>query len=480
MTDLDRARAVGASDVPDDGLSRLFDSGLSLKERLAALKTFAAAIMARLRDLSRVPEEVAEFLTTTLSRLPVRGPDVLRAAYGTDTEVVAARVIDDAAGLAGVALAAAAIIPGPAQAVRAVKVVVHSIIELRMIAELRVLHGGPGSARDTTWLHAVLATWTAGQPVTNAGSPAGVVRDVVTKIRTSLAGYTSDAGRLAAVTSRGRGGADLIRQVGWRMHRRMRLHPQFWLRPDATSVGDMVRQTIRAHLPSLPFHGPQAGALTDSGQDVAAVAAPWPAVHLTRAWARHGEARRATEALDALAPATNTGVVDRLRAALAAQEDELRDLSRRLGRTVPVAQPEEKPPVGDELQVAHGQAWQAYDAMDLTEDTGARPRRLASWSARRRNLLVYLLAALAVSSPIVGMVGGGLVRSLGGVVALLVVQAVVLPMLTVALAAVVVGRLFRSWFGTRAPRTPFLGALVAFGAHGVIAAALAVVAVAFS
>ena len=50
-------------------------------------------------------------------------------------------------------------------------------------------------------------------------------------------------------------------------------------------------------------------------------------------------------------------------------------------------------------------------------------------------------------------------------IALLAIQIVVLPWLTLAIGAVLIGLLFRPWLGGPVPRHPFIGALLAVGVH---------------
>ena len=85
------------------------------------------------RDLSTLTDSAAEMLASAVARLPIRGLDALHAQYGADDEVVAGRLVEEAATLAGWVWATAAVLPAPPPAVHTLKVLVHSAIEIRLI-----------------------------------------------------------------------------------------------------------------------------------------------------------------------------------------------------------------------------------------------------------------------------------------------------------------------------------------------------------
>jgi hypothetical protein len=460
MTELKKP-STGAARPAPDWLGLLLDKRIDLRMRAKGLRQLSAAVMARASSPSEIVDSGATMLAGAVDRMPIRNREALYAEYGSDDEVVATQVIEDAARLAGWLWTAAAAIPGPPMLVHTIKVVAHSAIELRLIGELYVIYGDDSRNRDTSWLGAVMTAWAVGKPV-GAGAPdITSVHDIAVRTRQAYCELVARDSRLAGVANRGREGADTIRQTGRRYQRRMRLHPTTWERSGDGSVAgvltDVVISAVAARTP-LPKR--------DSRPSLD------PVEHLDEAWRQHRQAQRRAGVSRA---GCDKAVLDRLHSALVLQENHLRDLSTRLGRQAPAISAIQ-PHAGGDLASAHEHAWRAEAAIDRVEDAGARPRRLGSWPVRVRNAVVYLLTAVVVSTPLATATATVAVSATWAVVALSLTQVTVLPMLTLAIGSVAVGRLFRPWLGGRAPRSPVAGLLVAFMAHAVVASAVAVFA----
>ncbi len=152
-------------------------------------------------------------------------------------------------------------------------------------------------------------------------------------------------------------------------------------------------------------------------------------------------------------------------------------LGQRLGQgtsPIPAHFPEQIPVQRD----GHGDGdagwlvWQAEDAIDAVEELGARPRRLPSWSTRKRAALAY-----SVTAPIVSVLPDAmLLGSSGlGILGLLLVQCLFLPWVSLAAGAIAVGPLFRPWLGGPVPRHPLVGTWIVVSVHlgtGLLAAVL--------
>ena len=199
--------AIGRGDL-SEVLSRLFNRTGGSQERLRAVEGFCRAVMATLGDRKDLVGRAAEVLTRLVSQLPVRSHESLRANYGPDEAAVATTVINDAATLAGRLWIAAAAIPGPPSVAHAIKVVGHSVVEIRMVGELHGLYGDPGWSRDPLWLTAVLATWATDHPVAVGPATVTGARDIAAKVGQAFGDLRSTEGRLANVTRAGRQGSD--------------------------------------------------------------------------------------------------------------------------------------------------------------------------------------------------------------------------------------------------------------------------------
>jgi hypothetical protein len=430
-----------------EGLARLVADGLRPKERVRALRDLGEALWRQYRDVSGLASRSAEVLAEAVSRLPIRDPDALAARYGGDTERAAGQLVDEAARLAGWMWTAAAVVPAPARAVRIITVLVHSAVEIRLIAELYAIYGASAAPRDPSWLTMVVNAWAAGRPVATAPSALPGTRDIVVRLRHANATLASQESRLARLRHRGREGAEAVRRLGWRFRRRMRPHPSTWPSPAEESAvanslqaaGDVLRGR-----PGTPPEGPGGP----------------PARYLGQAWAHHLRARLASEAAS---PAGDPAVLARLQAALVHQDAHLRLLGAKLRRPQPPA-PGPEPAAGrtDPLRSAHTYASLADDAIDLVEEAGSRPRRLGGWPVRLRNGLVYAVLALALAVPVGLLTANGL----GGMavpvrIAVLVLSAAGLSVLACGLGLLLAGRLFRPWLGGRVARSPIAGLAIA-------------------
>jgi hypothetical protein len=461
MTDLDLKEPAGGASL-GESLGRLLDRDLAPRHRVGAFRDFGLALRGRASGVSGLMERGAEALAVAVTRLPIRGTEELRAQYGTDDEVVAERVIDDAARLAAWLWAAAGALPVPPQAVDAIKMVVQSAIEIRMIAELYAVCGAPVSTPSPAWLNVVLHAWAAGHPVTVTPGTVAGVRDIAGRLRRSYDDLAGGESRAAVLATRGRAGSELVRRTGRRYQRRMRVHPRMWAEPAEIRGVAVVREEAGKAM--------RGRVLSTTDRDVAR------SLHdcLAAAWTHHQRARQEAEGMP-------TGEVrERLTRALALQQAHLRDLGTRLGSALPelapapAAQPR---PDGDDPTVRlHEHLALAEDAIDDTETAGARPRRLPGWPARVRNGLVYLLTTLALITPFAGLILPGVVTSGLGVVALLLLMCVAVPGAAVAFGAVAIGGLFRPWLGGRVPRSPLLGLAVSLTVTTVTAIMLGVAA----
>jgi hypothetical protein len=453
------------TDVGD--LSALFRKDACNADRVRAVRDFGMTVRARLQGVSSgagrgtqlMTERSVQLLAEVAARLPIRTAETLRRENGTDSEAQARHVIDEAARLAGWLWTGAAAVPARPVVVHAVKVVLHSAIEIRMVGELYTIHGDAATDRNRIWLGTILLAWANGQPVAPGATIDSGMAVLVNSIRQSVTELVRNDSRFAAIANRGREGSAVVRRLGCRMHRRMRLHPSTWTRPDAESTRDitvgLVAEQIRSSVPESVMGPSGRGGQARSGRDWAPRAAlAGPHVALAQAWTLHRQASAAVAGLS-----TSDPVAARLRAALAAQAAHLDGLDRRLGQA---RQPVRAQRGGADLVLASESAWHAEDAIDAAEETGARPRRLSSRSSRGRAALVYLLTALVVSATL----GAALWSSSGAaLLALLAVQSLLLPWVTLAIGAIVIGPLFRPWLGGPVPRHPVAGALVALGIH---------------
>jgi hypothetical protein len=446
----------------DGELVQLLDRRSTPRERARALRDLGAAMVRRAGDMARLLDECGSALSAAVPRLPIRDAAALRAAYGTDAEIVAGQVIEDAATLAGWLWTATAAVPAPPPVSHAIKTAVHAAIEIRMIGELYAIHTYQDAARDPAWLNAVLYTWAGGRPVAVGPGTVTATPHVAVKLRQAHDELANPGGRLSQLASRGRDGSDAVRRAGWRCHRRMRLHPRTWPQPQSLTGTQTATQAAAVVL-GRPLPVPPDPTPGQPGK---------PHDHLRVAWAEH-----LCASADA-ADVTDADVQDRLVNALAQQEAHLRWLSLKVGRptvgpTTVTGQPGEQDDGATASAQDHLQ--RADDAIDRAEDTGARPRRLASWPARVRNGLVYLLTAVGLYAPGVGLVLTGQVRSPTAVLTLLVTLCVAGPVLTVGLGATVIRTLFRPWLSGRLPRSPFVGLTI-----GVVVAVAAATIVALS
>ncbi len=171
------------------GLGVLFAEESSNADRMRAAREFVANAWARLQTATNIAgqgrdmlaERSAQLVSEVATRLPIRTIENLRQHAGDDPEAQSRHVIDGAGRLAGVLWAVAAAAPGPPPVVQAVKVIVHSAIEVRMIGELYAIHSEAG--RDAAWLGTVLLAWASGRPVAPGHSVAANTSVLVGKIR---------------------------------------------------------------------------------------------------------------------------------------------------------------------------------------------------------------------------------------------------------------------------------------------------------
>jgi hypothetical protein len=461
MTDVDIREPAGGTSL-GDSLGRLLDRDLAPRQRVRAFRDFGIALKGGTGGIPGLMERGAEALAVAVTRLPIRGTEDLRVQYGADDEVVAEQVIDDAARLAAWLWAAAGALPVPPLAVNAIKTVVQSAIEIRMVAELYTVYGTPVSTPSPAWLSVVLDAWAVGQPVTVTPGTVAGVRDLAGRLRRSYDDLATGESRAAVLATGGRAGSDLVRRTGRRYQRRMRVHPRMWAQPGEISgvavIQEEAGKAVRGRLLSTGHRG-AAGSLHDC---------------LATAWTQHTRAYHEAEGVPA------GDVRERLARALTLQQAHLRDLSTRLGSAPPVlapaAVPEPRPDGEDATVRVHEHLALAENAIDDTETIGARPRRLAGWPVRVRNGLVYLLTALSLAVPFAGLILPDAVASPLGVVALLLLMCVVVPGAALALGAVAIGLLFRPRLGGRVSRSPLLGLTVSFTVTVVTAIALGVAA----
>ncbi|GIH05342.1 hypothetical protein Rhe02_34090 [Rhizocola hellebori] len=482
------AHQTSAGTITGDHTQSLGDLGAffaeesSKTDRMRAAKEFISALRARLQAAATaaqhsrdaLAERSAQLLTDVATRLPIRRAETLHRKFGGDTETQSQQVIADASRLVSLLWTAAATVPGPPPVVQAVKVIVHSAIEIRMIGELYAIHSD--ASRDAAWLSTVLLAWATGEPVAPGGPPAAGTAVIVSKIRQSLVALTGSESRLATIASRGREGAGNVQRAGARMHRRMRLHPSSWAQQSGPSVGAMVRgAVVEAAAGKLAGRVPQAlvSAAQDrlapavtpaaSGEPAGQVATSSPQEALALAWALHQQAVAAASAIS-----MPDSVATRLRVAIACQERHLQTLRQRLGQTAAVPAQRDGWGTADAARLV----WQAEEAIDTVEDAGAQPRRLPEWSTRRRAAITYLVTALIVSAP-----SAFLLLSTSGIgrVGILLTQCLLLPWLSLAAGAIAIGPLFRPWLGGPVPRHPVVGTWIVVGVHlvlGVLAAVL--------
>lgn len=438
-----------------EGLARLLTDGLRPKERVRALRDLGEALWRQHRDVSTLVTRGADLLGEAVSRLPIRDPDTLVARYGGDVERAAGQLVDEAARLAGWVWTAAAAVPAPARAVRIITVLVHSAVEIRLIAELYGVYGAGAGSRDPRWLGTVVSAWAAGRPLATAAPAIAGTRDIVAKLRHAVMAPAGQDGRLARLRHRGREGAETVRRLGWRFRRRMRAHPSTWVAGSAQDPAVLgAFQAVRDMVKGEPGVRP-------------AEASGPPAGYLSQAWTHHLRAR--------LAAGSATGdpaVLARLHAVLAHQEAHLRWLGGKLRCPQPAA-PASDPAADrtDPLRSAHSYASLADDAIDSVEETGSRPRRLGGWPVRLRNGLVYGVLALALAVP-AGLLAAGATAGMAVPVriAVLVLSVAALSVLAFGLGVLLTGRLFRPWLGGRVARSPVTGWLVTVMVSGLTVA----------
>jgi hypothetical protein len=449
-----------------EGLARLVADGLGPRERVRALRDLGEALWRQHRDVSGLASRGAELLAEAVSRLPIRDPDTLAARYGGDVERTAGQLVDEAARLAGWVWTATAVVPAPARAVRVITVLVHSAVEIRLIAELYAIYGtGTGTTpRDPSWLRMVVSAWAAGGPVAAAPPAVPGTRDIVVKLRHANAAMAGQDSRLARLRHRGKEEAEAVRRLGWRFRRRMRPHPSTWASPAQEPGVANALQAAGDLLRSRPGPLPEGRG------------GP-PAGHLSQAWTYHLRARVATESAGRDG---DPAVLARLQAALAHQEAHLRLLGTKLRCPRPLAPapgPEPAAHQTDPLRSAHTDASLADDAIDLAEEAGSRPRRLAGWPVRLRNGLVYAVLALALAGPVGMLTAGGM----GGMavpvrIMVWVLSVAGLSMLAYGLGLWLTGRLFRPWLGGRVARSPIVGFAIAVTISALTLAAATVMA----
>jgi hypothetical protein len=456
----EQARGVSTGDV----LGRLLDRELPARQRVAALRDFAGGWRGWSGGVPQLVERGAELLATAVHRLPIRDATELRASYGADDEMVAQQVIDDAARLTSLLWMAAAALPVPSHAARAITVVVQGAIEIRMVAELYAVYGAPVGSSAQAGLNVVLNAWAVGRPVAVAPDAAAGARDVAQRIRRSYDDLTDGTavGRSAMVGSRGRAGAELVRRRGRSYQRRMRVHPRMWAQPGQNSgiavvVGEASQLLAGRRFSTADSHGRHG----------------WRA-SLATAWEQHALARDGAERVP------DDEVRERLIQALTCQGEHLRALSLRLPGAPSMPAPSTAADVcreGDDPTIrVHEHLASAEDAIDDTEAAGARPRRLPGWPLRIRNGLLYFAVTLIIALPFVLLILSGVVASGVGVAALLLLMCVTVPGVAFGLGVVAIGMWYRPWLGGPVPRSPLLGAVVSLSVTVVLATVLAVAA----
>jgi len=449
----ERARTAGpqpgtvAQSELAEGLAQLVADGLRPQQRLRALRSLGEAWWRQHRDVAHLTSSGAEVLASAVSRLPIREREALRARYGADAERAAGQLVDEAATLAGWVWTATAVIPAPARAVHIIKVLVHSAVEIRLVAELYAIYGAGDTPRDPAWLNLVVSAWAADRPMA-AGAPVGVgIHNIIDKLRQAHTGLADRGSRLTTLRHRGRAGTEAVRRLGWRFRRRMRSHPSTW----ASAAGEPAAAAAIAALRDVVRARPGASPEVPAGP---------PTRHLSQAWSHHLQARAAA---GVAGPAGDPAVLARLEAALGHQEQHLRWLGTKLRRPRPPAAGPELPASGtDPVRSAHTCAGLADDAIDLVEEAGSRPRRLPGWPVRLRNGLVYAVVALALAVPAGLLIATGSGDPAGPArIAVLVLSAAGVSLVAYGLGLFFTGRLFRPWLGGRVARAPVAGLAIA-------------------
>ncbi|MBB5873965.1 hypothetical protein F4553_007399 [Allocatelliglobosispora scoriae] len=436
----------------DDALHRFFSTQVRPKERLAAVRKLATQLWHRGRDAVDGDDDGAATLLQWVEHLPIRDGAELRAHYGTDTEATAEALIRESASLAGWLWTAAAVVPAPPPIVHTVKVALHSLVEIRLIGELYSLYDDRGTHRDTAWLHTILHAWAVGHPVATGRVSVMSSRDIAVKLRHSYVELASDQSRLSRVIHRGRDGAELVRRLGRRFQRRLRLDPSAWPKPPAISAKEIVTaaavDAVRKKV----------------GLSAAAEAPGTPKEYLAEAWAQHDQARAAAGA--GSAPSA------RLATALDAQERHLQSFSVQLKAPHIPQQRQGEPPAPT---TAYAHILRADEAIDRLEAVGAQPKRLGDWPLPARNTLVYTVVSAILALPMSWLAAktAGAADSPVVTLALLAASFCGVPAFAYGIGMIAIGKLFRPWLGGQVPRSPILGAFVSIVVPAVITAVVA-------
>ncbi len=454
-----------ADEPPQVDIGQILADGIDSKQRLHLLKRIGSSVWTsgRGRDLAGLAERGAQLLHGSLARLPVRDKATLHHVYGADDESAADRLIEAAAAQAGWLWAGAAALPVPPPAAHALKAVLHSLIELRLIAELYSIYGPqpPDGVRDAAWLNTVVHAWAVGHPVAAGPTPVLSVRDLAVKLRSAFASLDSD-GRPARFVHRGRDGRELIRGLGSRLRRRMRYHPDTWPRLEGMSAARVLTavaaDTVRGRIGLR-----QADEAEDEGA---------PGEHFHQAWAHHLSARATIQA------AGGTGqhpTLVRLNSALDAQRQRLDWLAGRMGVKPVSTPPKDLTGQHDPARAAHCAAELADRAIDRIEAAGSRPRRLPDWPPLARNGLVYFAVSLAFAV-MAGWLGNALLDGQNpglGTAALLMLPLCGTGTMAYGIGILAVGRLFRPWLEGPTPRSPIAGLLITSAMLVLVPAAMA-------
>ncbi len=479
MTDI----ADAADESPDElngtewqafaaDLGRMFSERMSAKERA---RLFAALCRALWRNSADGADQAVRALQVLPAKVPIRDREQLTAQFGADPEQQAAGVIRDASRMVGAVWAAAAVAPVPPPVAHTAKVVLHSVVEIRLIGELYAVYDDP-QPRDAGWVNTIMHAWAAGVPVRRGPVALMNVQQIAAKFRTASIELISDYTRLARLMRGGRDGRMRIAQLGSRFQRRMRFDPAGWPDPEgAVSVQDLVIGAVVGLLAKrLGLAGGVAAKLievrTSAGRDKPAPEGKLPDrpdAYLELAWSEHLAARNAV-----------TADGSRLDQAVTTLEGTLRTLSHRMSAQPPVI-PAQRVPAHDAAD-PYEHIRLANAAVDLVETLGGQPRRLASWPLYGRNALVYAIAALLVGAPVALAGVSALNGSEGTARAVSVVSAAAClpPFLSFGAGVLAVGWAFRPWLGGPVPRTPVLGAVVCGATAALVALGLLIYALA--
>jgi hypothetical protein len=172
FADFDASAGPAGDPVTGHLIGRLMTAG-STAERVAAIKGLIGRVRDALgtgreiADLRQLMERATAVLAGAVPYLPVRDANALRGRYGLTGDELATRLEQAAAETVtwiwtGEALVGMAV-RGPVAHV--VKVVLHTAVEVRLVAELHAVYGCQPTDDRPLWLCTALRAWAAGRPV---------------------------------------------------------------------------------------------------------------------------------------------------------------------------------------------------------------------------------------------------------------------------------------------------------------------------